>query len=68
MQGKKGKIDGYYGKGGWLKNAEHILNFSCYNAYCHMNPMYIEQDVFNGKLYQVSIFPILPSLSYLFKF
>ena len=68
QQGKKGKEDSYYGRGGWLRNAEHILNISCYNVYCHMNPVFIEQDVFNGKLYQVSIFPILPSISYHFKF
>lgn len=68
INGKKGKEDGYYGRGGWLKNAEHILNISCYNVYCHMNPMFIETNIYNGKLYEVSIFPILPSISYQFKF
>ena len=67
-QGKKGKVDGYYGRGGWLRNAEHILNISCYNVYCQMNPMFVEADVYSGKIYQVSIFPILPSISYHFKF
>lgn len=66
--GKKGKVDGYYGKGGWLRHAEHILNISCYNVYCHMNPMFIEPSIYDGTLYQVSIFPILPSISYHFKF
>lgn len=66
--GKNGKEDGYYGRSGWLKNAEHILNISCYNVYCRMNPMFVEQSVSDGKLYQVSIFPILPSISYHFKF
>ena len=67
-QGKKGKADGYYGRGGWLRDAEHILNISCYNVYCQMNPMFVEADVYTGKIYQVSIFPILPSISYHFKF
>lgn len=67
-KGKKGKANGYYGHGGWLRNAEHILNISCYNVYCRMNPMFIEADVYSGKLYQISIFPILPSISYHFKF
>ena len=66
--GKKGKEDGYYGKGGWLRHAEHILNISCYNVYCHMNPMFIEADPYTGKLYQITLFPILPSISYHFKF
>ena len=66
--GKKGKVDGYYGRGGWLKNAEHIVNISCYNVYCRMNPMFVIPDTYSGKLYQVSIFPILPSISYHFKF
>ena len=68
VNGKKGKEDGYYGKGGWLKEAEHILNISCYNVYCRMNPMFVEPDIRSGKLYQISIFPILPSISYQFKF
>ena len=48
--------------------AEHVLNISCYNVYCHMNPVWIEADVYTGSLYQVSIFPVLPSISYSFKF
>ena len=66
--GKKGKADGYYGKGGWLRHAEHILNISCYNVYCKMNPMFIEVDPYSGKMYQISMFPILPSISYMFRF
>lgn len=66
--GKKGKADGYYGKGGWLRQAEHILNISCYNVYCHMNPTFVEANPYTGKLYQICIFPILPSISYQFKF
>ena len=50
------------------KQAEHVLNISCYNVYCHMNPVWIEANVYTGSLYQVSIFPVLPSISYSFKF
>ena len=50
------------------KQFDHILNISCYNVYCRMNPMFVEPDIYSGKLYQVSIFPILPSISYHFKF
>lgn len=56
-----------FSRGGWLRNAEHLVNISVYNAYNHMNP-YLIYPSYNGKLYQVSIFPILPSLSYQFKF
>ncbi len=54
-------------KGGWLKNAEHIVNISVYNVYNHQNP-YMLYSAGDGTLYQISIFPILPSLSYRFKF
>ena len=54
------------GKYAWCKDAEHLLNISIYNVYCHSNPylMIAEGD----ELYQISIFPILPSISYTFKF
>ena len=54
-------------KGGWLKDAEHIVNLGVYNAYCHWNP-YLIYPSSGGKLYQFSIFPIMPSISYQFKF
>lgn len=54
-------------RGGWLQNAEHIVNISVYNVYNHMNPYMIFPSS-NGKLYQISIFPIMPSISYQFKF
>ena len=53
-------------KGGWLKHAEHLVSLSVYNVYCHSNPYLILLD--DNKLKQVSIFPIMPSLSYSFKF
>lgn len=50
----------------WCKDAEHILNVSIYNLYCHDNPyMIIPQG---AELRQISIFPILPSVSYTFKY
>ena len=45
---------------------DHILNISVYNAYCNFNPFLIY--VKDSKLYQFSLLPILPSLSYTFKF
>lgn len=60
--------DASLSKGGWLQNAEHIVNISVYNVYNHQNPYLIYVDSYNHALKQVSIFPILPSLSYQFKF
>lgn len=60
--------DATLSKGGWLQNAEHIVNISVYNVYNHQNPYLIYVDSYNHTLKQVSIFPILPSLSYQFKF
>ena len=53
-------------KGGWLKDAEHLVSLSVYNVYCRKNPymMIIE----GNKLMQISLFPILPTVSYGFKF
>lgn len=56
------------GKYAWCKDAEHVLNISVYNAYCHSNPYMMIPDVYDGQLYQVSLFPILPSISYTFRF
>jgi len=56
------------GKSAWLRDAEHILNVSVYNAYCHDNPYLMIPDETGNRLYQVSLFPIMPSLSYTFKF
>ncbi len=55
-------------KGGWLRDAEHLVNISVYNTYNHLNPYLIYVDTYERKLKQLSIFPILPSLSYQFKF
>lgn len=56
------------GKYAWCKNAEHVLNISIYNVYCHANPYMMIADEYNRQLRQVSLFPILPSISYTFKF
>ena len=52
---------------------EHLLNISVYNAYNHQNPYYVyvgsdEKNYNKIELHQVSLFPILPSISYTFKF
>lgn len=53
-------------KGGWLRTAQHILSVNIYNAYCHKNPYLM--FVSGNQLNQVSIFPIIPTLNYTFKF
>ena len=47
-------------------NFGHILNLSVYNAYCNFNPFLVYPR--GDKLYKLSLFPIIPSLSYTFKF
>lgn len=55
---------------------EHSLNFSVYNVYNRKNPFYItiatqmnaaDMEITN-QAYQMSLFPILPSISWNFKF
>jgi len=52
------------------KWGERIWEISVYNAYCRLNPFfyYYEGTQVLGRLKQVSIFPIIPSFSYSFKF
>jgi len=45
---------------------EHILNMSIYNVYCQLNPFLVYPR--EGKLYKFSLLPILPGISYTFKF
>lgn len=51
---------------------ERIWNFSCYNAYCRLNPIIgsvehdYDSDVYTGRY--VGIIPIIPTLSYTLKF
>jgi len=55
---------------------ESYWNFSVYNVYNHMNPYFIyfdhEGNFYDGtfvtKAYQVSLFPVLPSITWNFKF
>ena len=55
---------------------EHSLNFSVYNLYNRRNPFFIsigssmDQDKFEitNTAYQMSLFPIIPSISWNFKF
>lgn len=59
-------FDRKHRKDGTPRSGEHQLNISCYNVYNNKNPymIYIEDD----KLMKISIFPILPSIGYTFKF
>ena len=45
---------------------EHIVNMSVYNVYCNFNPFLVYPQ--GSRLYKLSLFPILPSVSYTFKF
>ena len=55
---------------------EHSLNFSVYNVYNRRNPFFIsintlintETFTINNTAYQMSLFPIMPSISWNFKF
>lgn len=47
-------------------NFGHVLNLSVYNAYCNFNPFLVYPS--GDKMYQLSLFPTIPSLSYTFKF
>ncbi len=52
------------------KWGERIWEISVYNAYCRLNPFFYfyESTQVYGRLKQVSIFPVIPSFSYSFKF
>jgi len=56
------------------KWGERIWEISVYNAYCRFNPFfyYSERETINNKEYgvlrQVSLFPVIPSITYSFKF
>ena len=61
---------------GWHSKVQGSWNFSVYNAYDRHNPFFIffenDGDIYSGtlnvKAMQVSLFPILPSISWNFKF
>jgi Outer membrane receptor for ferrienterochelin and colicins len=50
------------------KRGTGTWNVSVYNAYNQNNPFFVYLDDYKKKLMQVSIFPIMPSVSYSFKF
>ena len=54
------------------KKSTRIWSFGIYNVYSRLNPMYYyfryDNDTNTRKLYQYSLFPIIPSLSYSLKF
>ena len=45
---------------------QSIWNISVYNTYNQMNPFLLYND--GDRMYKITLFPILPSLSYTFKF
>jgi hypothetical protein len=53
------------------KNGESILSLSIYNVYNRQNPFMITREISdqgNPVLMQTSLFPIIPSVSWKFKF
>jgi len=50
------------------KRGKSIWNIGLYNAYNRQNAYYHYIDTKTNKLYQVSIFPIIPSIAYSFEF
>lgn len=52
------------------KWGERTWNISIYNAYNKQNPFYVELNLIDNqiKAEQLSLFPILPSVSYVFEF
>lgn len=48
------------------QDCEHLLSVSVYNVYNNMNPFLLYPD--GQKMVKVTLFPILPSISYSFKF
>ena len=54
-----------------MKWGERTWSFGLYNAYSRQNPFYLffSQDAFGDtQLTQISLFPVIPSFSYQFKF
>ena len=54
-----------------LRHGSRTINVSVYNVYNHLNPYILyPETTWNGvsRLTQLSIFPILPSISYIWKF
>ena len=49
-----------------LADAEHLLNIGIYNVYNNMNPFLLYPD--GDKLAKLTLFPVLPNISYSFKF
>ena len=53
------------------KWGQRTWSFGVYNVYSRQNPFYLEfgyDNSGNRKLFQYSLFPIIPSFSYSFKF
>ena len=53
------------------KGNERIWNLSFYNAYCHLNSMWVRvkiDDKKQMKIKNMAFIPVIPSFSYTFKF
>jgi outer membrane receptor for ferrienterochelin and colicin len=57
------------------KHGTRVLSWGLYNAYCHLNPFFVEvsydwkkQDFSKKVVYVYGLFPIIPSVSYSYKF
>lgn len=55
-------------KGKTRKGNRRQLEVNIFNVYARQNPVYIHYDVNTGKVYQKSLFSIIPTLSYSVEF
>ena len=51
-----------------FKRGERTINISVYNAYNRQNPYMLYQNVSGTKLKQLSVFMLIPSVAYTYKF
>ena len=51
-----------------LKRGERTINLSVYNAYNRQNPYMLYQNTSGTKLKQLSVFQLIPSIAYTYKF
>ena len=51
-----------------FKRGERTINISIYNAYNRQNPYMLYQSGNGGKLKQLSVFQLIPSIAYTYKF
>ena len=51
-----------------FKHGERTINISVYNAYNRQNPYMLYQNSSGTKLKQLSVFQLIPSIAYTYKF